>query len=567
MSEEESKKRKLQQETQSVEDATLIKKQKKEKKEKKHKDKKDKKHKKEKKEKKEKQEKELKHEKKHKKDKKDKKHKIEEGKDSVKPIEDSVPEPTSSEQKEQKEQKGQKTSEYIESQELKSVPQSEIDNYLKDNEATIEDDIKPTLRPILKFSQLTCLDSKISRVVSQFQKPTPIQALSWPYLLMHRDVIGVAETGSGKTFAFAVPAINHVVHQLKNKDRKGKKSSNVQVLVVSPTRELAMQTFDNMKTLTDATGLVSTCIYGGVPKYQQKSDLKIANAVVATPGRLLDLMEEGAADLSQVDYLVLDEADRMLEKGFEEDIKRIIKATKSEGRQTLMFTATWPPQVRDLANSFMNNPTKVSIGNRDELSANKRIKQIVEVVDPRTKENRLFQLLKQYQSGSHQDDKILIFALYKKEATRIERSLQYRGYDVAAVHGDLSQDQRTRALDRFKKGECKLLLATDVAARGLDIPAVKVVINLTFPLTVEDYVHRIGRTGRAGQSGIAHTLFTEQEKHLSGALCNVLRGANQEVPEELLKFGGHTKKKEHSVYGAFYKDVDTTKKAKKIIFD
>lgn len=161
----------------------------------------------------------------------------------------------------------------------------------------------------------------------------------------------------------------------------------------------------------------------------------------------------------------------------------------------------------------------------------------------------------------------MIFALYKKEAARVERNLKYNGYNVAAIHGDLSQQQRTQALNEFKSGKSNLLLATDVAARGLDIPNVKTVINLTFPLTVEDYVHRIGRTGRAGQTGTAHTLFTEQEKHLAGGLVNVLNGANQPVPEDLIKFGTHTKKKEHSAYGSFFKDVDLTKKPKKITFD
>lgn len=177
------------------------------------------------------------------------------------------------------------------------------------------------------------------------------------------------------------------------------------------------------------------------------------------------------------------------------------------------------------------------------------------------------ELLKKYHSGPTKNDKVLIFALYKKEASRVERNLKYNGYDVAAIHGDLSQQQRTQALNEFKAGKCNLLLATDVAARGLDIPNVKTVINLTFPLTVEDYVHRIGRTGRAGQYGTAHTLFTEQEKHLAGALVNVLNGAGQPVPEELKKFGTHTKKKEHSAYGAFFKDVDLSKKPKKITFD
>ncbi|ONH70078.1 ATP-dependent RNA helicase DBP3 [Cyberlindnera fabianii] len=415
-----------------------------------------------------------------------------------------------------------------------------------------------SLRPLLSFDHIS-FDSKIQSEIAKFPKPTPIQAVSWPFLLDSRDVIGVAETGSGKTFAFGVPAINNLITK--------KKTTGIQVLAVSPTRELASQIYDNLKTLSDKVGLNIVCLYGGVPKDQQRKDLKKANVVIATPGRLIDLMNEGAVDLSQVSYLVLDEADRMLEKGFEEDIKNIMRSSSKKDRQTLMFTATWPKEVRELAQGFMNDPVKVSIGDRDELSANKRITQIVEVVDPRGKEYKLVELLKKYQSGAKKDEKVLIFALYKKEATRIERMLVSKGYNVAAIHGDLSQQQRTQALDNFKKGRSNLLLATDVAARGLDIPNVKTVINLTFPLTVEDYVHRIGRTGRAGQYGTAHTLFTEQEKHLSGALINVLKGANQPVPDELLKFGSHTKKKEHGAYGAFFKDVDLTKKPKKITFD
>ena len=512
-------------------------------------DKKSKKHKskdvKEKKDKKDKKDKKEKKEKKEKKDKKEKKEKKEK-----KPEAAATPVAAST----------SSSSTYTQSEELNNVPQSKIDDYLKTNFITVEDSENLNLRPLQAFSQVN-LDSRIQKVLSQFPAPTPIQAVSWPYLLSSRDVVGVAETGSGKTFAFSVPALNHLLRSPKKK--------GVRVLVVSPTRELAMQIYDNLTQLTDAVNMSAVCIYGGVPKEQQRQDLKKSSIVVATPGRLNDLIQEGSADLTNVDFLVLDEADRMLEKGFEEDIKKIINATNSKptDRQTLMFTATWPPQVRELASTFMNKAVKVSIGETDELAANKRITQQVEVLDPSRKEQRLFQLLKEHQSGSKKNDKILIFALYKKEAARVERSLQYRGFHVAAIHGDLSQQQRTNALNEFKTGASKILLATDVAARGLDIPAVKVVINLTFPLTVEDYVHRIGRTGRAGQTGLAITLFTEHEKHLSGALINVLRGANQPVPDELLKFGGHTKKKEHSVYGAFFKDVDTTKKAKKITFD
>lgn len=458
---------------------------------------------------------------------------------------------------------------YTQSKELTELPQSTIDNYMQEHEITIEDPLNLNLRPLLSFSQVNLID-EIQEELSKFPNPTAIQAAAWPYLLSGKDVVGVAETGSGKTLAFGVPAVNNLVlHNTGHSERKLNKG--IRVLVISPTRELASQIYDNLVSLTDRVGLKCCCLYGGVPKEAQRKSLKHAAIVVATPGRLLDLVQEGAADLSKVKYLVLDEADRMLEKGFEDDIKKIIGQTASNqgvnGRQTLMFTATWPKEVRELAHSFMRDPVKVSIGNRDELTANKRITQIVEVIDPMKKEKRLVELLRQYQSGAKRNDKVLIFVLYKKEAARVERNLRYNGFKLSAIHGDLSQQQRTQALNEFKDGKVNILLATDVAARGLDIPNVKTVINATFPLTIEDYVHRIGRTGRAGQTGTAHTLFTEHEKHLAGALVNVLKSANQEVPESLLKFGTHTKKKEHSAYGAFYKDVDMSKKPKKITFD
>jgi ATP-dependent RNA helicase DBP3 len=240
-----------------------------------------------------------------------------------------------------------------------------------------------------------------------------------------------------------------------------------------------------------------------------------------------------------------------------------------------MFTATWPKSIRDLAATFMTSPVKITIG-RDgfdvddndsgELRANPRITQIVEVVDPDSKQQRLLQLLKHHTAGSKAQDRILVFCLYKKEATRIENFIRTRGYSVAGIHGDLSQSAREHSLNSFKSGEVSLLVATDVAARGLDIPDVRVVINVTFPLTAEDYVHRIGRTGRAGKDGLAVTLFTEHDKPLAGALVNVLKGAKQDVPEDLLKFGTTVKKKVHSEYGAFYKESDG-KKATKVTFD
>ncbi|KAF8422690.1 P-loop containing nucleoside triphosphate hydrolase protein [Tirmania nivea] len=456
---------------------------------------------------------------------------------------------------------------YKEHTELSSLPQSTIDEYLKKNFISSTDPLKaPKLRPITKFTYVPIKDEiqqkSFLNFTSGFAAPTPIQAAVWPYLLAGRDCIGVAETGSGKTLAFGVPAICRIL-ALPVKERRG-----VKVLVVSPTRELAMQSHEHLDKMARDDGLTAVCVYGGVRKDEQRRLLKKATIVVATPGRLNDLFQEGTADLSKVDYLVLDEADRMLDKGFEEDIKKIIGATSPVGRQTLMFTATWPPSVRDLAATFMKTPIHFTIGDNPtgDLRANVRIVQHVEVIDHFSKEGRLNEVIREHQSANSKTDRILVFCLYKKEAVRVENSLQRKGYRVASIHGDLNQGQRTQALQSFKDGKSPILIATDVAARGLDIPGVKLVINVTFPLTIEDYVHRIGRTGRAGETGKAVTLFTEHDKTHSGALVNILKAAGQPVPEALLKFGTTVKKKEHSVYGAFFKDTENAGTARKIKF-
>lgn len=403
---------------------------------------------------------------------------------------------------------------YTENAALSALSQSEVDAFLADHFIAINDNSSKKLRPIIKFSYLPITDPAHQKPFETFKSPTPIQAAAWPFLLDGRDVIGVAETGSGKTMAFAVPCVQGMMKLPLNQRNKGPRA-----VIVSPTRELAMQSYDQIMTLAKVSGLQAVCVYGGVPKDEQRRALKKADIVVATPGRLNDLINEGSADISKASYVVLDEADRMLDKGFEEEIRKIISMTPAVGkRQTLMFTATWPESVRALASTFMSNPVRITIGDNPtgDLRANTRIVQKVEVVDPRNKEYRLLQLLKQYQSGSQSEDKILVFALYKKEATRVEQFIRSKGFRVAGIHGDLSQEQRTRSLDAFKKGSTPILVATDVAARGLDIPAVKVVINCTFPLTIEDYVHRIGRTGRAGKEGLAITLFTEHDKAQSG---------------------------------------------------
>ena len=384
------------------------------------------------------------------------------------------------------------TSIYGENPTLASLPQSEIDLFLNSNFITVTDPISEIpLRPIMSFSHLPSSALLKPSLFSAFKNPTPIQSAAWPFLLAGRDVIGVAETGSGKTLAFGVPCVRHI----SSGSLRPTRGSSARAVIVSPTRELAVQIFDQLVQLADPAGLKAVCVYGGVPKDPQRQALKTAHIVVATPGRLNDLINEGAADLSNVDYVVLDEADRMLDKGFEDEIRKIISTTRSSGRQTLMFTATWPLSIRELASTFMRSPVKIAIGDNPtgELRANTSITQKIEVVSPYDKESRLLQLLKQHTSPSTHT-RILVFCLYKKEASRIENFLRSKGFKVAGIHGDMSQEKRSASLEAFKRDKgTPILVATDVAARGLDIPAVKVVINVTFPLTVEDYVHRIGR--------------------------------------------------------------------------
>jgi ATP-dependent RNA helicase DBP3 len=397
----------------------------------------------------------------------------------------------------------------------------------------------------------------IAKCTAKFSKPTPIQAQTWPILLSSRDVIGIAETGSGKTLAFGLPALSYIKECKKSVTAKSKPFA----LVVAPTRELAQQSHDVLVEVGKGCTprISSVVVYGGVPKEGQRNAFLSSNAdiVVACPGRLLDLINEGCCDLSEVSYVVLDEADRMLDMGFERDIRAIFAKVQKK-RQTLMFSATWPKSVQLLASEFLVNPIRVVVGSED-LAANSRVEQIVEVIEMDARDKRLFELLKSYHK---QGEKMLIFVLYKKEATRIEMLLTRRGFACTSIHGDKTSPARAQALESFKKGNPPLMIANDVAARGLDITKVEYVINYSFPLTVEDYVHRIGRTGRAGATGISHTFFHKHDKSLSGELIGVLRAAKAPIPEELLAFGTATKKKEPKLG-----KIDTNHVANRITFD
>jgi len=292
--------------------------------------------------------------------------------------------------------------------------------------------------------------------------------------------------------------------------------------------------------------------------------------MVATPGRLLGLTRDGDCSLQRVTYLVLDEADRMLDLGFEPDIRAIVgliepqpmtsqgkPSCQSANRQTLLFSATWPEAIQTLAAQFVSDPVRIQIAQSEgeSMAINHDVKQIVEVVEDHQKDAKLLGLLAKYHKS--RKNRVLVFVLYKKEVDRVERLLQQKGFNnVVAISGDRSQIQRTQAFESFKDGSKPLLIATDVAARGLDIPDVEYVINYSFPLTIEDYMHRIGRTGRAGKSGLSHTFFTKHDKGLGGGLVNVLREANSDIPKDLLQFGTAMKKKTHAMYGAFFKADD-----------
>ncbi|RIB17944.1 P-loop containing nucleoside triphosphate hydrolase protein [Gigaspora rosea] len=445
---------------------------------------------------------------------------------------------------------------YQEHPTLASLPQSTIDEFFSTNVIQVVGD--STLKPIMSFEQLM-VDKEIKRVLTRFDKPTPIQATCWPLCLSGKDVIGIAETGSGKTLAFIVPAVIHI-----KSPPYSPPNHQPYALVLAPTRELAIQTQQQCELFGSTCGIKSVCVYGGVSKGEQRRLLrKGVHIVVATPGRLLDLTNDGVCDISNVKYLVLDEADRMLDTGFEEEVRNIILKTR-EDRQTVMFSATWPESVRKLANDFLTNPIRVTIGSQN-LTTNRNVTQIVEVIDdPSEKDRRLVTLLEKYHNRKN---RVLIFVLYKKEASRVENMLARKGYEAQSIHGDKSQFQRIEALNAFRDGIYPLLIATDVASRGLDIPDVRYVINYTFPLTIEDYVHRIGRTGRAGNKGISHTLFTSCDKVHSGELIKILRQSNQQIPDSLLRFGTGIKKKEHKAYGAFYKEIDHNVKPTKIKFE
>src|SRR5471032_353791 len=335
--------------------------------------------------------------------------------------------------------------------------------------------------------------------------PTPIQAQAIPVLLQGRDVMGAAQTGTGKTAGFALPIIQLLLAHASPSMSPARHP--VRALILTPTRELAVQVAENVKAYAQHTPLRSTVVFGGMDMKGQTIILKAGvEIVIATPGRLLDHVEQKNISLGQVQMLVMDEADRMLDMGFLPDLQRIINLLPAK-RQNLMFSATFSPEIKKLANTFLSNPVTIEVA-RSNQTADK-VSQVVYKVSENQKHALTAHLLRQRELKQ-----VIIFSNTKIGASRLAKGLEQEGMNATAIHGDKTQQERMAALESFKKGEIDVLVATDVAARGLDITDLPCVINYDLPYNAEDYVHRIGRTGRAGASGDAISIYSDKDERL-----------------------------------------------------
>ena len=354
----------------------------------------------------------------------------------------------------------------------------------------------------LTFASFGLHDS-LMRAISDmgYEMPTPIQKQAIPLVLTGSDVMGAAQTGTGKTASFGLPLLERLI-PLENTSMSPARHP-VRALVLTPTRELALQVHENLQSYAKYTELRTACVFGGVDILTQQDALRRGvEVLVATPGRLLDHVEQRNTALSHVEIGVLDEADRMLDMGFLPDISRILKLLPAK-RQSLMFSATFSPEIKKLAANFLNQPKLVEVAR--ENSTAKTIQQKLFEVHDSEKVDALLDLLDDELCEDAKN--ILVFVNSKIACRRLARTLTQYGIEADAIHGDKTQDERTKTLEAFKQGKVRVLVATDVAARGLDIADLPVVINYDVPFNAEDYVHRIGRTGRAGMKGLALTLM------------------------------------------------------------
>ncbi|EEB10489.1 DEAD box ATP-dependent RNA helicase, putative [Pediculus humanus corporis] len=414
----------------------------------------------------------------------------------------------------------------------------EIEEFRSINEITLRGKNVPL--PIKHFREAGFPDYVLKEIKRQgFSEPTVIQAQGWPIALSGRNLVGIAKTGSGKTLSYILPAIVHINHQPRLQRGDGPI-----VLVLAPTRELAQQIKEVTEDFGHSSGIRNTCIFGGAKRLSQARDLeKGVEIVIATPGRLLDFLDCGKTNLKRTTYLVLDEADRMLDMGFEPQIRKIFEQIKPD-RQVLMWSATWPKVVRNLAKEFLNDYTQINVGSL-QLSANHNILQIIDVCQDSEKERKLSTLLKEIMS--EKENKTIVFIETKKRVEEITRKMRRDGWPAESIHGDKNQSERDHVLQDFRNGRRPILVATDVAARGLDVEDVKFVINFDYPNNSEDYVHRIGRTAKD--------------------LIEVLKEANQVINPRLLELAENKSYGRKINYRSRYNRIDREPRFKSDIRD
>jgi superfamily II DNA/RNA helicase len=380
------------------------------------------------------------------------------------------------------------------------------------------------------------LDPRVQKAIGEqgYNTPTPIQAQAIPHVLAGKDLMGAAQTGTGKTAAFVLPIIQKLLPASSSSASPARHP--IRALVLTPTRELAVQVADNAANYSRHTDLRSTVVFGGVDMQPQVAQLRSGiEILIATPGRLLDHLGSKTANLSQVEILVLDEADRMLDMGFLPDLQRIINLIPAQ-RQTLLFSATFSPEIKKLAQSYLRNPVTVEVARQN--AAADTVRQVVHLVSAADKQRAITTIL-EARTRQGLSRQCIIFTNSRLGCAKLSRALERDGIKAGSIHGDKSQGERTLTLDAFKSGAIEALVATDVAARGLDIPAMPCVINHELPYNAEDFIHRIGRTGRAGSTGDAIALVDDGEKRLLDDIEKLMKRKLQVMPLPELK-GGKT---------------------------
>ncbi|GAB1450818.1 DEAD/DEAH box helicase [Draconibacterium sp.] len=353
----------------------------------------------------------------------------------------------------------------------------------------------------MKFEDLNIIEPILRALKEQeYTEPTTIQEKAIPIILGRNDVLGSAQTGTGKTAAFAIPILQH----LYNNPSDSRKPRKIKALVITPTRELAIQIGESFSTYGKYTGIRNTVIFGGVKQASQTSSIRNGiDVLVATPGRLLDLMDQGYVRLNDIEYFVLDEADRMLDMGFIHDIRKIIAKLPSK-RQSLFFSATMPGNIVELSRKILQKPYKIEA--TPTATTAETVQQYLYYTNKSNKKDLLNHIL-----SDHRIKQVLLFSKTKHGADKITRNLKHQNIKAAAIHGDKGQNQRQKVLQQFKDGEIRVLVATDIAARGIDIDKLKYVINYDIPNISETYIHRIGRAGRAGEEGISISICEPEE--------------------------------------------------------